>query len=312
VWGAEGARDYLLQVVARLCNLLLDVRGAKDLMPTDALFYWLFQQAPDRILALLPELPAGAAGYTFSAPVLKQREYRLDGLFLPPEDHPELPALILEAQMRADEGFLLRLYAESARWLQQHGRIRHWRVVVFCPRRDLGFGDPEPVEEFLERRVRWIELDPTRQPSDAPLLQRALGLLMTPEARIANTVAEVCGQPEGESLLEVITAIMMTRFKGCSIEELCAMTGLSLEDFRQSVVYREIYGSGEADGIAQGRVEGEAEVILRLLRRRCGTLSASEEATIRALPLERLETLADALLDFGGADDLRNWLVQCS
>jgi hypothetical protein len=31
-------------------------------MPTDALFYWLFQQAPDRILALLPELRAGAGG----------------------------------------------------------------------------------------------------------------------------------------------------------------------------------------------------------------------------------------------------------
>ena len=39
-------------------------------MPTDALFYWLFQQAPDRILALLRDLPAGAGGYRFSAPVL--------------------------------------------------------------------------------------------------------------------------------------------------------------------------------------------------------------------------------------------------
>jgi hypothetical protein len=197
-------------------------------------------------------------------------------------------------------------------------RIGSWRCCrSCCPRRDLGFGDPVPVEEFLERRVRWIELDPSRQPSDASLLQRALGLLLVPEGRIASTVGELCGQAEGAVLLEVITAIVVTRFKGRSVEDLCAMTGLSLEDFRQSVVYREIYGTGEADGIAQGlaegrvegRAEGEAEVVLRQLRRRCGEISPSQEAAIRALPAERLEALAEALLDFGGADDLRAWLA---
>ena len=139
-----------------------------------------------------------------------------------------------------------------------------------------------------------------------PLLQRALGLLMEPEGRIASTVGELCGQAEGAALLEVITAIVVTRFKGRSVEYLCAMTGLSLEDFRQSVVYREIYGTGEA----KGRAEGEAEVVLRQLKRRCGDLSTAQKATIRALPLERLEVLADALLDFGGAEDLRAWLAK--
>lgn len=271
-------------------------------MPTDALFYWLFQQAPDRILALLPELPAGVAGYTFTAPVLKEREYRLDGLFLPPSERPDLPALILEAQMKADGAFLLRLYAESARLLQQHGGIREWRVVVLCPRRDLGFGDPAPVKEFLERRVGWMELDPAHQPPDAPALQRALGLLLEPEGRIATTLSELRNLPDGPALVDVMTAIVLSRFCGRSIGELCAMTGLSLEDFRQSVVYREIFGYGE--------VKGEAEVVLRQLRRRCGDLSAAQEATIRALPLERLETLADALLDFSGAEDLRTWLAK--
>jgi hypothetical protein len=169
---------------------------------------------------------------------------------------------------------------------------------MLCPRRDLGFGDPAPVEEFLERRVRWIELEPSRQPPDAPALQRALWLLLEPEGRIAERVAELWRAPEGEGWQDLIAAIVGIRFKGRSIEELCAMTGLSLEDFRQSVLYREIYGTGEA------------ELVLRLLRRRCGDLSAAQEATIRALPLERLEALADALLDFSGAEDLRAWLAK--
>jgi hypothetical protein len=119
---------------------------------SDKLFYWVFQSHPDWILELQPDLVAAAglagdaagdadgaagaagaagsaAGYRFSAPVLKEREYRLDGLFLPPPQSPELPAVILEAQMAADPGFLRRLYAESARWLQQASNIDH------CPRR---------------------------------------------------------------------------------------------------------------------------------------------------------------------------------
>jgi hypothetical protein len=37
---------------------------------SDKLFYWVFQQHPDRILELVPELGAGGGGYRFSAPVL--------------------------------------------------------------------------------------------------------------------------------------------------------------------------------------------------------------------------------------------------
>jgi hypothetical protein len=48
---------------------------------------------------------------------------------------------------------------------------------------------------------------------------------------------------------------------------------------------------------------------LRLLRRRCGQLNPRQEARIRALPLEQLETLAEALLDFEGPSDLDAWLA---
>ena len=80
-------------------------------MVSDKLFFFLFQSNPDLILRWLDALPADAGGYSFSAPVLKEREYRLDGLFAPPPERRDLPAVILEAQMAADPGFLLRLYA---------------------------------------------------------------------------------------------------------------------------------------------------------------------------------------------------------
>jgi predicted transposase YdaD len=109
-------------------------------------------------------------------------------------------------------------------------------------------------------------------------------------------------------LSDVITAIVVSRFSGRSIPELCAMGGITIEDFSKSVAYQEIFGLGEARGKAEGKAEGESTVILRLLQRRCGPISAAITARIQALPLEKLEALAEALLDFSGPADLTAWL----
>jgi len=90
------------------------------------------------------------------------------------------------------------------------------------------------------------------------------------------------------------------------------MGGITVDDFTSSVVYREIFGHGEQKGRQEGRQEGRqaeaAAITLRLLQRRCGTLSSAQECRIQALPLAALETLADALLDFQGPEDLAAWL----
>ena len=87
------------------------------------------------------------------------------------------------------------------------------------------------------------------------------------------------------------------------------MGGITLEDFTQSVAYREIFGQGRQEGRQEGQQEGELEMALRLLRRRCGQLNPRQEERIRALPLARLEALAEALLDFQGPADLEGWLA---
>ena len=298
-------------------------------MLSDKLFYWLFQSRPDRILSLLDARLVGAGGYRFSAPALKEREYRLDGLFLPPPDRPELPALILEAQMGPDPGFLRRLYAESARLLQQETSIHAWQVLVITPSRQLNFGASEPVAEFLACRVHWVELLPERWLTGAPLFQRLLALLVRPESEIQEAVrelgndapgatpAEASSRKESAELLSLIPTILLARFNDRSLLEICTMAGLTVDDFTQSVAYREIFGQGRQEGRQQGRQEGRQEgrqdeaaaVTLRLLNRRCGPLSDATTAQVQALPLEQLEALADALLDFQGPDNLSAWLV---
>ncbi len=288
------------------------------MVASDKLFFWLFEQRTARLQPLVAALLPQMEGYSFSAPVIKEREVRLDGLFMPPaEQLQSRPALILEAQMAAEPEFLLRLYSESGLLLRHQRRqgraIRHWRVVVICPSRDLNFGDPLPVQEFLRERVIWIELDPERLPPAAPPLQRALGMLLLPEEQLPQCAARVREQAAGSSLGEeiddVIAAILLSRFNGRTVSEICAMGGITVEDFTSSVAYKEIFGLGRQEGRDEGRQAEAAALTLRLLQRRCGPLSAGDQARIEQLSLARLEALADALLDFQGRDELIAWLA---
>ena len=169
------------------------------------------------------------------------------------------------------------------------------------------------MAEFLRERVQWIELEPAAtDPTAAPLL-RALALLVQPEAQIpassAAIRAEVAGTAQEQDLADVIAATLISRFNGRSISQLCAMGSITIDEFTQSVAYREIFGQGRQEGRQEGRRDEAAAVTLRLLNRRCGPLSAATTAQIQALPIDQLEALADALLDFTGPADLAAWLA---
>lgn len=251
-------------------------------------------------------------------------------------ERPDLPTLILEAQMAADPGFLRRLYAESALLLHQENAIQHWRVVVLCPQRQLAFGDPTAVAEFVRERVHWLELLPALDDANAPALLQALALLLQSEAKLpassAAIRARVAGTAQEGATRDVIAAILVTRFRTRLIPEICAMGGLTLDDFTQSVAYKQIFGQGELQGRQAGRQEGreagrqegrqlglregrqegrqqEACTLLsRLLERRFGSLPAELKARLEGLPLESLEELSEALLDFQNLGDFQSWL----
>ena len=120
--------------------------------------------------------------------------------------------------------------------------------------------------------------------------------------------------------MPLIPAILMARFSERPVEEVCAMGSITVQDFTQTPIYKEILGIGLAEGEARGQARGEAlgeargkakeaaAVTLRQLNRRCGPLGADTTARIQALALEQLETLAEDLLDFSGPADLAAWL----
>ncbi|WP_295615554.1 DUF4351 domain-containing protein, partial [Chamaesiphon sp. GL140_3_metabinner_50] len=95
-----------------------------------------------------------------------------------------------------------------------------------------------------------------------------------------------------------------------SRDEVDVMLGINLEQTR---VYREAKAEGELIGEARGEARGEAKeqaLILRLLTRRVGKMPNQLQERIKSLPLERLEELGEALLDFTAMADLEAWLAR--
>lgn len=76
----------------------------------------------------------------------------------------------------------------------------------------------------------------------------------------------------------------------------------------------EIMTSWHREGMVEGRIEGITQgketLVARQLRRRFGVVSADMIARLDRLSSEQLDDLGEALLDFGTAADLEQWLAR--
>jgi predicted transposase YdaD len=88
------------------------------------------------------------------------------------------------------------------------------------------------------------------------------------------------------------------------------IAGIPTDQLLHTRAAQDLLNRGRQEGEARGRALGEATVTLRQLNRRCGALSDATTARIQALPLDQLELLAEALLDFSGPTDLAAWLEE--
>lgn len=72
-------------------------------------------------------------------------------------------------------------------------------------------------------------------------------------------------------------------------------------------IYRSEMAQARLEGVLMGEAR-EYELVLRLLKRRVGDISTDLEGMVKALSVERLEALGEALLDFTQMADLMTWL----
>ena len=70
------------------------------------------------------------------------------------------------------------------------------------------------------------------------------------------------------------------------------------------------YQQDIALAVEEGKIAEGIKLIIRLLNRRIGEISPLLIAQIQKLPIEQIESLGEALLDFSKLDDLETWLNQ--
>lgn len=301
---------------------------------TDSLFYALFQSQPSLFFELIGQPTSAAQGYQFASVEVKQTAFRIDGVFLPPNDQPDAPVYFVEVQFQRDPILYRRLFAEVFLYLKQYPEVAHWRAVVVYPRAAIEIRELAPFRALLESAyVQVIYLDQLGTVADLPPGLATLRLIVEPEATVPTAARELIARvrtaplPEAEQirLVELIETIVVYTFPRRSRQEIAAMLGLT--DLKETRFYQETreeaLRDGREEGLREGREAGlqeglqegrkvEAEsLIIRQLSRKLGTeLPEALQGQVRQLSLETLEALGEALFDFTALADLEAWLAQ--
>jgi predicted transposase YdaD len=294
-------------------------------VPTDHWFYSLFQSTPDLIALLLqaagaatsPSPPLGPESpgdqlYRFEAVELKAVNHRLDGVLWPqrgPAGTARQPVVKLELQMHSKPGFKHRLGAQTLRFLQLHPKVRHLQVVVVVPHHRLNLGParlPRQLQLVMSE-VIWVSLEELGQKDELDPLLNLLTLPVLLEPQLQRSSQQILERRP--DLTETVFPILMQRHPHFTLEQMMVYVKIPTQELRHSRAAQELLAEGRLEGRQQGEALGEVKAILRLLNHRCGPLSPATTTRIQALPLEQLEALGLALLDFSGADDLTAWLA---
>jgi predicted transposase/invertase (TIGR01784 family) len=277
-------------------------------MRRDSIFYKLFQQYPNLLFELLTNPPENADAYRFDSVAVKEPKFEIDGVFLPPATENPGVVYFCEVQFQKDELLYERVFAESYLYFYRNrARFSNLQLVIIYPSRKIEQSYTFPYENLLNssqvNRIYLNELGDIRQ------LPVWVGLMVlttlddeqaTQEARylLARNQQEE-SQAGNRAIIELITTIMVYKFENKSRIEVEEMLGITLQETR---VYREIK--------EEGRESEARSLILRLLNRRVGELPQDIRQQVEALPLEQLENLGEALLDFSSMADLQAWLEE--
>ena len=284
-------------------------------MKTDKLFYRIFLNQPGLLAELLPGIPPDCQ-FDYSAPVIKEQEFRHDGILTPVENDPNLPIVFLEAQMQLDPDFYGRYFAEIYLYLKQYKIIRPWRGLLILKSRRHDLGSEIPYQFQLDNQVQRLYLqDLLHQNPLSPNLA-LLQLIILPKTKTVqaaqNLLESSKSQPEFRQKLDLVEAILVNKFPNLSLEEILKMLDLKTADITQTRFYRDVFQlgiqEGRQEGIQKGEQEGEAKLIIRQLKRRFGVITPNQETQIRTLSVPMLEALGEVLLDFINPTDIDTWL----
>jgi predicted transposase/invertase (TIGR01784 family) len=227
------------------------------LVRRDAIFYQIFKRFPSLLFTLLDHPPDQARGYRFESVEVKEPTFRIDGVFLPPEDVSPRVVYFAEFQFQEDEFLYDRFFSESMLYLRRNPLLYDdWYGVVIFPYRSL-----EPSNTTIHRsllngpQVQRFYLDEMGELNQQPIGISLMQLTIAPESQMTDQAKQLMERVEQEDtgilakneIIDVITTIAVYKFADLSREEVESMLGITLQETR---IYQDLKEEVQAEMLA--------------------------------------------------------------
>ncbi len=278
-------------------------------MKTDALFYELFQAAPQTFFELLQITPT--CPYRFESITVKMAEKRIDGVLEPTES--DQPIYFLEVQAFPDEVIYWRAMREVATYFEQRPTQKNapWHAIVLWLDKgdDPGLGTLDLLSHHPQPRLLSTDLIALLKQLDehSLVLQVLQPLLTEDEHEVRKSVVQWVGnirqranldhQTE-ERLVTVLSQLIEQKFKTLSYKELTEM--LRLTPLHETASFQEAIK------------EDRTDMLLRLLQTKFAMSSEVKRAIIFdlvQLDMDVLETLFEHILQIDSLEQLERWIA---
>jgi predicted transposase YdaD len=224
-------------------------------MRTDALFYELFQTAPQTFFELLQIVPTCA--YRFESITVKASEKRIDGVIEPTDE--QQPVYFLEVQAFPDDTIYWRTLREVATYFEQRpARNDNWQAVVLWLNKedDPGLRTLKPLTYKPASRLISADLIKLlkKLPETSLVLNVLRPLLAKSEREVRKHVVQwvtnirqtpnLDPQTE-EKLVAILSQLIEQKFRSLSYKELAAM--LRLTPLRETASVQEVLKEDRVD-----------------------------------------------------------------
>ena len=261
-------------------------------MKTDAIFYEIFKEFHNIFFEIIGKPDINTNTYEFTAPEIKQKSFRLDGLFSPLEAFPNQPLYFVEIQFYKDDEFYDRLFTSIFLYFTQYQPPNpDWLAIVIYDKRSNERSYPLRYRSLLEPHLRRFYLD---ELEDLPANSLGVGIVRlvveteTKAEELAKTLIEKAREELTDTLIqrkviEFIETIVVYKFPNLSREEIETMLNLNL--LKETRVYQEAKEEGEQEGELKGELKAKLNILPKLVQR---GLSIQEIAELLELDTETI------------------------
>jgi predicted transposase YdaD len=277
-------------------------------MRRDSIFYKLFKQLPGLLFELIEVTPEAGNRYRFESVEVKETAFRIDGVFLPPDDAASKKVFFAEVQLQKDETLYRRFFSEIFLFLRRaEVNYEDWEGVLIYGSRSLEPSCSTWYRSLLSSaQIYRIYLDELGDWRSLPL-PLGIMLLTTASEEAAPEQARFLlsqeTQPERqENLIDLISTILFYKFSSLTREAIAVMLNIQDVRLQDTRVYQQIEEEVKKDTTTN--------IILQQMTKKFGELSEPLQAQIKILSPGQLMLLTLAILDFQTINDLEAWLAE--